>query len=108
MKGEIAQLIKTATSEETDQDKESSTPSSMSETMYEAEEPDYEDENDEAQEGGDQLAPIKPNGGGPLRKGSNLTLRRASTASFRGPRGKLSDEEDNKVGSASKRRPAFS
>lgn len=97
MKGEIAQLIKTAASEESDGDKESSTPSSMSDTMYEAEEPDYEDENDDAQEGGDQLAPIKPNGGGPLRKGSTLTLRRASTASFRGPRGKLSDEEDNKV-----------
>lgn len=94
MKGEIAQLIKTASSEE---EQESSSPSSTSGTVYEEEEPDYEDEDDEAQEGGDQLAPIKPNGGGPLRKGSNITLRRASTASFRGPRGKLSDEEDNKV-----------
>lgn len=97
MKGEIAQLIKTASSEDTNEDKQSSSPSSTSETMYESEEPDFEDETDEAQEGGDQLAPIKPHGGGPLRKGSELTLRRASTASFRGPRGKLSDEEDNKV-----------
>lgn len=30
------------------------------------------------------------------RKNSNLTLRRASTASFRGPRGKVTDEEENK------------
>ena len=108
MKGEIAQLIKTASSEEADTDKESSSPSTTSETMYESEEPDYEDENDEAQEGGDQLAPIKPNGGGPLRKGSNLTLRRASTASFRGPRGKMTDEEDNKVRFVPKRIAASS
>lgn len=105
MKGEIAQLIKTASSEE---DKGSSSPSSESDTMYETENPDWEDENDEAQEGGDQLAPIKPNGGGPLRARSSLTLRRASTASFRGPRGKLNDEEDNKVRCRQPRRTAFS
>jgi ATP-binding cassette subfamily C (CFTR/MRP) protein 1 len=40
------------------------------------------------------LAPIKPQGSGvKKRKGSTTTLRRASTASFKGPRGKLRDEE---------------
>lgn len=32
------------------------------------------------------------------RMDSNLTLRRASTVSFRGPRGKVNDEEENKGG----------
>lgn len=37
------------------------------------------------------------------RKNSNLTLRRASTASFRGPRGKVNDEEENKSGNVKTR-----
>ena len=100
MKGEIAQLIKTASNDESQSeegDKASSSPTSDSDTVYEDESTNEDDEADEAQEGLGQLAPIKPNGGGPLRKGSNLTLRRASTASFKGPRGKLIDEEDNKA-----------
>ncbi|KAK3717789.1 ATP-binding cassette glutathione S-conjugate transporter ycf1 [Vermiconidia calcicola] len=106
MKGEIAQLIKTASSEESEQsedDKTSDSPSTESETVYGNETPaeDVEEEEaleeEEAQEDVGYLAPIKPNGGGPLRKGSSVTLRRASTASFRGPRGKTTDEEENKV-----------
>ena len=100
MKGEIAQLIKTADS---DEDADEGTPSTESDTMYgteyteEEEEEEHVEERSEAEEGISQLAPIKPNGGGPLRKGSSVTLRRASTASFKGPRGKVTDEEDGKV-----------
>ncbi|KYG44268.1 hypothetical protein M433DRAFT_312776 [Acidomyces richmondensis BFW] len=98
MKGEIAQLIRTASSEERSdssdmESKKSESPRSEQETIYETESMDDE-ELEEAQEG-PTLAPIKPGGLG--RKSSNLTLRRASTASFRGPRGKLSDEEENKT-----------
>jgi len=101
MKGEISQLIKTSSSEdqsETSEEasKDSGSPSSESETVYGADEPEDPEEAEEAQEGLTQLAPIKPGGGGPVRRTSNLTLRRASTASFRGPRGKLTDEEESK------------
>jgi ATP-binding cassette, subfamily C (CFTR/MRP), member 1 len=99
MKGEIANLIRTASSEEDNEgDKASDSPSSTSDTVYEAVTP--EEDPDEQQEAGETvgyLEPINTNRGTPLRKGSNLTLRRASTVSFHGPRGKLSDEEDNKV-----------
>jgi ABC-type multidrug transport system fused ATPase/permease subunit len=49
-------------------------------------------------------------GGGPMatRKTSNLTLRRASTASFRGPRGKVIDEEENKGNLKSRQSKEFS
>jgi ATP-binding cassette, subfamily C (CFTR/MRP), member 1 len=54
------------------------------------------EEAEEAQERLATLEPIKPGGTGPARKrtGSGTTLRRASMASFSGPRGKLGDEED--------------
>lgn len=42
------------------------------------------------------------------RKNSNLTLRRASTASFRGPRGKLNDEEENKGNVKTRQNKEFS
>jgi hypothetical protein len=42
------------------------------------------------------------------RKTSNLTLRRASTASFRGPRGKVIDEEENKGNLKSRQSKEFS
>jgi len=98
MKGEIAQLIRTASSEERSDSsdagsKQLESPESEQETIYETEGMDDE-ELEEAQEG-PTLAPIKPGGLG--RKSSNITLRRASSASFRVPRGKLSDEEENKV-----------
>ena len=102
MKGEIAQLIRTASSEDQQSDtseeasKASGSPSSESETVYGMDDPDDPEEREEAQEGLTQLAPIKPQGRGPARRSSSMTLRRASTASFRGPRGKLTDEEENK------------
>jgi len=100
MKGEIASLIRTASSEEENGQSESEEASRGSgspeseATAYEVEDPE---DVEEAQEGLTQLAPIKPGGGGPARKDSSLTLRRASTASFRGPRGKMNDEEEAKV-----------
>ena len=99
MKGEIANLIKTASSDENgDGDEASGSPTTESDTIYGTETPEEAvEEQQEAEESVGHLVPIKPTGSGPMRKGSEITLRRASTASFHGPRGKLSDEEDNKV-----------
>ena len=96
MKGEIAHLIKTASNDESpDADNASETPSSESMTIYDNPTPEDVEEHQEAEESVGHLAPIKPGGRGPMRKDSNLTLRRASTASFHGR--KVSDEEDQKV-----------
>ncbi|KAF2231926.1 multidrug resistance-associated protein 1 [Viridothelium virens] len=99
MKGEIANLIKTASNEDQGEEEskgsESTTESSGSDdsaTVFGTGPNSEEEAADEAQEGLTQLAPIRP-GAGPARKTSGMTLRRASTASFRGPRGKLTDEE---------------
>jgi len=111
MKGEVANLIKTANNEEAEEtpspsvddsskDSTSSSGSDDSKTVFGTgtgnalEDPS--DEKDEAQEGITQLAPIRPSGG-PGRKASSNTLRRASTASFKGPRGKIIDEEGEGV-----------
>jgi ABC-type multidrug transport system fused ATPase/permease subunit len=99
MKGEIAQLIKTANNDDSQDDSQRSQSDGRSDadTMYGADDPDDPEEIEEAQEGMTELAPIKASGRGPpLRKTSDMTLRRASTASFRGPRGKVTDEEENK------------
>lgn len=97
MKGDIANLIKTNSNNQ-DSSTESETTSSNSSTIIDVEQPDKdekEDEIEEAQERLTQLQPIRPGGSGvKKRKGSAGTLRRASTASFKGPRGKLRDEED--------------
>ena len=105
MKGEVANLIRTANNEDEQEtpspsveDSKDSTSSGSedSKTIFgtgtgnSLEEPP--DEKDEAQEGMPQLAPIRVNAGSGRRM-SNNTLRRASTASFKGPRGKLTDEE---------------
>ncbi|TKA74270.1 hypothetical protein B0A55_06197 [Friedmanniomyces simplex] len=109
MKGEIAQLIRTSSSEDNSQDEsEASSDSALSEaeTQYS---PEDLLEREEAQEGLTQLAPIKPSGGGPVRRAnSSNTLRRASTASFRGPRGKMTDEEENKGNLKSKQTKEYS
>lgn len=99
MKGEISQLIKTASNEESQSEEESQESTSMhspesdeSQTVFGTDPNSGEEETEEAQEGLTELAPIK-SGGRPARRYSGLSLRRASTASFRGPRGKLTDEE---------------
>lgn len=109
MKGEVANLIRTANNDDEQEtpspsveDSKDSTSSSSedSKTIFgtgtgnSLEEPP--DEKDEAQEGVPQLAPIRVNGGTGRRMSDN-TLRRASTASFKGPRGKLTDEEGEGV-----------
>ncbi|GAW21801.1 hypothetical protein ANO14919_113260 [Xylariales sp. No.14919] len=103
MKGGIAELIKSS-----GQDSGSSSSvggsSGFGPDRFESEtstyiEPDAhqdKEEIEEAQEGLAELAPIKTGASSSAqnRRGSMATLRRASAASFRGPRGKLGDEED--------------
>ncbi|KAI6887500.1 ATP-binding cassette glutathione S-conjugate transporter [Hortaea werneckii] len=102
MKGEIANLIKSMASDEGQSESEEASkgsqpsPGSESETVYGEDDPDDAEERAEAQEGLTQLAPIKTHGRGPVRQRSEMTLRRASTASFKGPRGKITDEEEGK------------
>jgi ATP-binding cassette, subfamily C (CFTR/MRP), member 1 len=96
MKGEIANIIKTAGNQDQSGEIETSsgTSSDSSTIVTDMDERDKE-EMEEAQEGISQLAPIRPGGSGAKqRKGSMATLRRASSASFKGPRGKLRDEEE--------------
>lgn len=95
MKGEISNLIKTAGNQESAPVSEAS--SSNASTIIDSEQMDVdkEDEMEEAQERLTQLQPIRPSGYAvKKRQGSTSTLRRASTASFKGPRGKLRDEEE--------------
>jgi ATP-binding cassette, subfamily C (CFTR/MRP), member 1 len=96
MKGEIANLIKTAGNQEQSGENEtnSGTSSDSSTIVTDMDERDKE-EMEEVQEGISHLAPIRPAGSGAKqRKGSMATLRRASSASFNGPRGKIRDEEE--------------
>ncbi|KAG9239762.1 P-loop containing nucleoside triphosphate hydrolase protein [Amylocarpus encephaloides] len=95
MKGEISNLIKTASSQDHSAEESSSSDSS---TIISAGSDDREkgDEIEEAQEHLTQIQPIRPGGSGAKkRKGSKVALRRASSASFKGPRGKFRDEEEN-------------
>lgn len=101
MRGEVANLIKTAANSD---EEESSSPSEDSSKVTSS--PNTEDsatvigtgneeeDRDELQEGIGELAPIRASGGGPGRKSSFNTLRRASTASFKGPQGKFADDEE--------------
>jgi hypothetical protein len=95
MKGEISNLIKTAGNQESAPVSEAS--SSNASTIIDSEQfdADKEDEMEEAQEHLTQLQPIRPSSYAvKKRQGSTSTLRRASTASFKGPRGKLRNEEE--------------
>ncbi|KAI1484022.1 hypothetical protein K445DRAFT_362615 [Daldinia sp. EC12] len=100
MKGGIAELVKSS-GQESGTASSSSTPEgsgSETSTYIEPDNNQDKEEIEEAQEGITELAPIKTgpstSSAAQKRRGSMTTLRRASTASFRGPRGKLSDEED--------------
>ncbi len=103
MKGEIANLIKTSQNEDqSEAESHAATESVVSDeesTMYDGSPVDDDEDQAEAeaaQENVAHLAPLRP-GGATARRVSNNTLRRASTASFRGPRGKLSDEEGGAI-----------
>ena len=113
MRGEIANLIRTANNEDDESPssseaggQETDSPSSNdSATIYGAE-PSLEDEEiNEVQEGLAQLVPIR-SGSATAPKSRAISLRRASTASFRGPRGKLTDEDG--LGPKSKQTKEFS
>ena len=96
MKGEISNLIKTASNQDqsSSTDSASSTTSTIIDTETGSDTQD-KDEIEEAQEHLTQLQPIRSKSTGvKKRKDSMSTLRRASTASFKGPRGKLRDEEE--------------
>ena len=102
MKGSVSELIKTAIKEKNDSPSSSSSSGAVtpigtdSETSTFIECDGSADKNDieEAQERDDcgtYLMGIQP--GGSKRRPSMATVRRASAASFRGPMGKLGDEE---------------
>ncbi|KAI1777523.1 ABC transporter type 1, transmembrane domain-containing protein [Hypoxylon cercidicola] len=100
MKGGIADLMKSSGQESGSASSEASPEGSGSETSTYIEPDNSQDkeEMEEAQEGLAELAPVKT---GPStssavqrRTYSMSTLRRASAASFKGPRGKLHDEEE--------------
>ena len=95
-KGEISQLVQSTNNDELQDSPVVSDGegSSGEETVTAGEEGEEERiaDTEVIEDGLGDLAPIKPGGTGP-RKSSFATLRRASTASFRGPRGKIVDEE---------------
>ncbi|KAL6233841.1 hypothetical protein BDW75DRAFT_214069 [Aspergillus navahoensis] len=96
MKGEVFNLVRTTMNESEDEGSGAesgglaSPESSEATTMIEGPDSDFSD-TDEAEQQIGSLAPIK--GAGP-RRTSTVTLRRASTVSWRGPRRKLGDEEN--------------
>lgn len=99
MKGEIANLIKASQNEDQDVEAESRASESIvsdeETTIYGTSPTSNDQDQDEieaAQEDATQLAPLVTSRG-TARKQSFHTLRRASTASFKGPRGKTVDEE---------------
>jgi ATP-binding cassette, subfamily C (CFTR/MRP), member 1 len=113
MKGEIANLIRSVESEDHSEydskASESSAGSDESTTIYGDSPLTEEDTNDDVDATRDtiaQLAPLRPAGNNTARKTSTTTLRRASSASFRGPRGKVVDEEG--VGLKSRQTKEFS
>ncbi|KAG7051310.1 ABC transporter transmembrane region [Colletotrichum scovillei] len=97
MKGMVNDLIKTAGQDSgPSSSANSSGSSSETSTIIEAEGSSQEKaELEEAQEQLPEMEPIKTGVSvrNKKRSSSMATLRRASTASFRGPRGKLTDEE---------------
>ncbi|KAL1650643.1 ATP-binding cassette glutathione S-conjugate transporter ycf1 [Didymella pomorum] len=99
MKGEIASLIKTSQNEDQNEDSapSESVMSDEDSTVYggspASDDNQSREEAEAAQEGASHLAPLRT-GNGTARKHSFATLRRASTASFKGPRGKTTDEEN--------------
>ncbi|KAG6000046.1 hypothetical protein E4U43_001725 [Claviceps pusilla] len=97
-KGSVADLLKTAGQDSNDASGSSSLASSDVSTVIgggETSTSQNKEETDEASEYVPEMQPIKNAQamGKKPRSGSMATLRRASTASFKGPRGKLADEE---------------
>ena len=103
MKGEIANLIKTTVKNEEEEDAAASsedesrdtTTSESGDSLIMVDQVDQEGPGmEETQEGrGGQFAPIQVATTVSEPKGGELTLRRASTATFKGPHGHATDEE---------------
>lgn len=99
MKGAVSELLRHAGQDSGSSSASASGSTSETSTVIDAPintaQPRTKEEDEEGEEGVPEMEPIKT--GGPTdkkaRSGSMATLRRASTASFRGPRGKLTDEE---------------
>ncbi|KAF7591255.1 hypothetical protein BBP40_001816 [Aspergillus hancockii] len=96
MKGEVANLIRTTMNDSDDDTSSSdhglaSPESSDSATILDAAESEEMSDTDEAEQQIGSLLPIRS---GPNRRTSTVTLRRASTVSWKGPRRKLGDEEN--------------
>ncbi|EHK47570.1 uncharacterized protein TrAtP1_012305 [Trichoderma atroviride] len=105
-KGLVADLLRTAGHDSTSPSSGSSSgESSETSTVIEPLSTQDKEELEEAQEQVPEMAPIKTGSAmmDKPRSSSMATLRRASTASFKGPRGKLTDEE---VAGASKTKQA--
>ena len=93
-KGLVAELLRTAG--DSSGSGSSSPPSSETSTVIETEPTPNKEEQEEALENVPEMEPIKgaqQSMATKPRSSSTATLRRASTASFKGPRGKLTDEE---------------
>ncbi|KAF2669154.1 multidrug resistance-associated protein 1 [Microthyrium microscopicum] len=97
MKGEIASLIKTSSSDDSPSNSPLSASTASEDTMYVNDEDSETEDAIEDESQGDTLAQLEPirstTESHPARRSSMATLRRASTASARGPRGKALDEE---------------
>lgn len=94
-KGLVADLLRTAGHDSNGSGSSSaSPPSSETSTVIEPETVQDKEEMEEALEDVPEMAPIKSASMAVKPRSSSMaTLRRASTASFKGPRGKLTDEE---------------
>ncbi|UNI21361.1 ATP-binding cassette glutathione S-conjugate transporter ycf1 [Purpureocillium takamizusanense] len=94
-KGHVFDLLRTAGHDSNGSGSSSaSPPSSETSTVIEPETAQDKEEMEEALEAVPEMAPIKSASMGDKPRSSSMaTLRRASTASFKGPRGKLTDEE---------------
>lgn len=96
MRGMVADMLRTAGQESgSSASGSSSGDASETSTVIEPDSSQTKEEIEESQERVPEMAPIKTGASvvDKARSSSMATLRRASTASFRGPRGKLTDEE---------------
>lgn len=95
MKGVVSDMLRTAGQDSSSSGSPSGRSSETSTVVEQPMSTQSKEEIEESQEQVPEMAPMKTAAevGSKPRSSSMATLRRASTASFRGPRGKLTDEE---------------
>jgi hypothetical protein len=95
MGGSVAEMLRTAGQDSNGSESSSGSASETSTVIEAPVDSQTKEEIEESQERVPEMAPIKAGASATTkpRSSSMATLRRASTASFRGPRGKLTDEE---------------